>query len=85
MNENKDRLYSLDKLTIGESGELVNYLDCDKAFRRRLLDMGLTKGVVIKIVKKSPLGNPVSVMLRGYELCLRQEDMEHIKVRKVAK
>ena len=55
----------------------------NKALRRRLLDMGITRGVVIEIKKIAPLGDPIDIYLRGYELCLRKADMEGIDIRVV--
>lgn len=68
------------RLKVGEKGRLIGFGRENKAFRRRLLDMGLTKGVLIEIKQISPLGDPVSVVLRGYQLCLRKEDTENIEV-----
>ena len=50
------------------------------AFRRRIMDMGITKGVDVKIRKVAPLGDPVEVTVRGYELSLRKADAEMIEV-----
>lgn len=73
----------LSNLKVGEVGILESFDNDNKALRRRLLDMGLTKGVKIEIKMISPLGDPVSVALRGYQLCLRKADMDNIIVRKV--
>lgn len=78
----ENNLCSLASLRIGEVGELVKFEKEDKAFRRRMLDMGLTKGVKILVKQISPLGDPISVLLRGYQLCLRKEDVTNILVRK---
>ncbi len=75
-------IVSLTDLKIGEKGILVEIKNSSKAFRRRLLDMGLTKNVLITIEKISPLGDPISVELRGYQLCLRKEDIKDIMVMK---
>ena len=45
--------------------------------------MGITKGVIIEIKKIAPLGDPIDISLRGYELCLRKEDMYGIDIRVV--
>ena len=50
------------------------------AFRRRIMDMGITKGVEIYVRKVAPLGDPVEVTVRGYELSLRKEDAQMIEV-----
>ena len=79
------------KLQIGESGHLSDLIigqkakvmalhNENKALRRRLLDMGITKDVVISVKKIAPMGDPVDIELRGYELCLRLSDMQNIDV-----
>lgn len=78
-------IVSLTDLKIGEKGILVEIKNSNKAFRRRLLDMGLTKNVLITIEKISPLGDPISVELRGYQLCLRKEDIKDVMVMKEEK
>lgn len=50
------------------------------ALRRRIMDMGITKGVKIHIRKVAPLGDPIEINLRGYELSLRKADAEMIEV-----
>ena len=50
------------------------------ALRRRIMDMGITKGVEIYLRKVAPLGDPVEIMVRGYELSLRKADAEMIDV-----
>lgn len=48
--------------------------------KRRLLDMGITTGVEVKIKKIAPLGDPIDISLRGYELCLRKSELSKIEV-----
>lgn len=50
------------------------------ALKRRIMDMGITKGVSIKVMKVAPLGDPVEITVRGYELTLRKADCEKIEV-----
>lgn len=50
------------------------------ALRRRLLDMGITKGTKINVLKTAPLGDPIEVTVRGYELSLRKAEGEIIEV-----
>ena len=52
----------------------------DGAIKRRIMDMGVTPGVEIRVVKVAPLGDPVEVTVRGYELSLRKADAEMIEV-----
>ena len=70
----------LSDLKIRQKGKVLNINNTNKALYRRLLDMGITKGVIITIKKIAPLGDPVDVELRGYELCLRVDDMKNIDV-----
>lgn len=48
--------------------------------KRRIMDMGVTPGTAIKVVKVAPLGDPIEINLRGYELSLRKSDAEYIKI-----
>ena len=70
----------LSELQKGQKGKVVFLSSEDKALRRRLLDMGITEGVQIKIHNIAPLGDPIDLELRGYELCLRKRDMATIEV-----
>ena len=57
-------------ISIGESGPL----------KRRIMEMGITPGVEVKVVKMAPLGDPVEIRIRGYELSLRREEAARIEV-----
>lgn len=50
------------------------------AVRRRIMDMGITRGVEIKIIKTAPLGDPLEITVRGYELSLRKADAAMIEI-----
>ncbi len=65
-----------------ESGNTVKVIKLDGKgpVKRRILDMGITKGVDIYVRKVAPLGDPVEVTVRGYELSLRKADAEMIEV-----
>lgn len=71
---------SLCDLKMGQKAKVVSLHTKNPAFRRRLLDMGITKGAEVYIKKISPMGDPVDIVVRGYELCLRQSDMMGIAV-----
>ena len=58
----------------------VKKLTGEGAVKRRIMDMGITKGVEVYIRKVAPLGDPVEVTVRGYELALRKADAEMIEV-----
>ena len=62
---------------IGESVQVVK-LHGEGAVKRRIMDMGITKGVCVLVRKVAPLGDPVEVTVRGYELTLRKADAELI-------
>ena len=63
----------------GETVKLVK-LHGEGAVKRRIMDMGLTKGTEVYIRKVAPLGDPVEITVRGYELSLRKADAEMIEV-----
>lgn len=70
---------SLKDVKVGESAEVVK-LHGEGAVRRRIMDMGLTKGTVIRVHKVAPLGDPMELTVRGYELSIRKADAEMIEV-----
>lgn len=60
---------------------VVTKIEGDGAYKRRIMDMGITKGREIYIRKVAPLGDPVEVTVRGYELSVRKNDAECVKVK----
>ena len=70
---------TLRDVTIGETVTVVR-LWGQGATKRRIMDMGLTKGVEVYIRKVAPLGDPVEITVRGYELSLRKADADMIEV-----
>lgn len=73
---------SLKEVKCGETITVVK-LHGSGAVKRRLMDMGITKGTEIYVRKVAPLGDPIEVNVRGYELSLRKADAEMIEVQKV--
>lgn len=71
---------NLKEVRIGNTVTVVK-LNSQGAIRRRIMDMGITKGVSITVRKVAPLGDPIQVSVRGYELSLRKQDAEKIEVR----
>ena len=71
-------------MTLGDakvgSTVVVTKIEGDSAYKRRIMDMGITKGVEIYIRKVAPLGDPVEITVRGYELSLRKADADMITV-----
>ncbi|MCI8284389.1 MAG: ferrous iron transport protein A [Firmicutes bacterium] len=72
----------LDKLKIGQPAVIVR-VNGEGAIRRRLFDMGLTPGVRVVIRKTAPLGDPIEISLRGYELTLRLEEAGKIEIEEI--
>ena len=70
---------TLDQLIPGQSAR-VEKVNGKGAIRRRMLDMGITSGVEITVVKTSPLGDPVEYLVRGYHLSLRKAEAQMISV-----
>jgi ferrous iron transport protein A len=70
---------TLKQVKVGETVKVVK-LSGEGAVKRRIMDMGITKGVEVYVRKVAPLGDPVEVTVRGYELSLRKNDAEMIEV-----
>lgn len=70
---------TLKTANIGDTVKVVK-LHGEGAVKRRIMDMGLTKGVEVHIRKVAPLGDPIEVTVRGYELSLRKADAEMIEI-----
>ena len=70
---------TLRQVKVGETVKVVK-LHGEGAVKRRIMDMGLTKGIEVHIRKVAPLGDPVEVTVRGYELSLRKADAEMIEI-----
>lgn len=73
---------TLDKLKIGGKAT-IKTVGGSGALRRRLLDMGLTPRTQVMVRKVAPLGDPIELHLRGYELTLRLEEASHITIEEV--
>lgn len=70
---------TLRDLKIGERAT-VTRIHGEGAVKRRIMDMGITKGVEVYVRKVAPLGDPIEITVRGYELSLRKADAENIEV-----
>ncbi len=73
------QMKTLNELKSGESA-VVTKLNGEGALRRRIMDMGITKGVEIYVSKLAPLGDPMELTVRGYELSIRKADAKMIEV-----
>lgn len=70
---------TLRQVQVGETAKVVK-LHGEGAIRRRIMDMGITKGVQIHVRKVAPLGDPMELTVRGYELSIRKADADMIEV-----
>lgn len=70
---------TLKEVPIGGTGKVVK-LHGEGAVKRRIMDMGITKGVEVYVRKVAPLGDPIEVNVRGYELSIRKADADMIEV-----
>lgn len=77
--EKMSKVVPLSKLKVGDEG-IVDHVKGSGATRRRLMDMGLVRGTEIKVVRTSPLGDPVEFRLRDYSLTLRKKEAELVLV-----
>ena len=69
-----------DTLKIGDSAKVIELDVSNKEIKRHLLDMGITRGVKIYIKKKAPMGDPIDISLRDYELCISKKELSSIVV-----
>lgn len=70
---------TLKDVGVGETAKVVK-INGEGKVKRRIMDMGITKGVEIYVRKVAPLGDPIEVTVRGYELSLRKDDAEMIEM-----
>ncbi len=70
---------TLNEVKVGQSATVVK-LHGEGSTRRRIMDMGITKGIAVHVRKVAPLGDPMELNVRGYELSVRKADAEMIEV-----
>ena len=70
---------TLGDVAVGTTASVVK-LNGGGPVRRRIMDMGITKGAAVSVVKVAPFGDPIQLTVRGYELTLRKEDAKMIEV-----
>lgn len=73
------KMETLKTVSCGDSVKVVK-LHGQGPVKRRIMDMGITKGVEVKVSKIAPLGDPIEVQVRGYQLSLRKKDAEMIEI-----
>ena len=79
LTETEEIMKKLSQVKVGETARVVK-LHGEGALKRRIMDMGITKGVELYIRKVAPLGDPMEIAVRGYELSLRRADAEMVEV-----
>jgi len=70
----------LSDLIVGQTAKVLKLNESNKVIRRHLLDMGIVKGTEVTIKKIAPMGDPIDISLRDYELCICKEDLKKIEV-----
>ena len=79
MSKTKQHIKTLNDVKVGD-GAIVKSIGCSGIMKRRLIDMGITPGVSVKIKKLAPLGDPMEIELRCYELSIRRSEASEIFV-----
>lgn len=79
MRKGMKRMKRLKEVKVGEDA-VVKRLHGEGATKRRIMDMGITKGTAVHVRKVAPLGDPIELTVRGYELSIRKADAEMIEV-----
>ena len=77
---NTEEIKTLSQLKVGQKAIVKKLNINDRAIKRHLLDMGLTRGVEVEIKKIAPMGDPIDIKIRGYELALRRAELKQIDV-----
>jgi ferrous iron transport protein A len=74
---------SLKMLTVGDQGKITGFDSSGKAYRKRLLAMGLTPGTEFAVTRFAPLGDPVEIKIRGFSLTLRKNEAAVLLIEKI--
>ena len=70
----------LSVLVVGQKAKILKLNETNKVIRRHLLDMGITRNTIVRIKKIAPMGDPIDLELRDYELCICKADLSKIEV-----
>ncbi|WP_305907521.1 FeoA family protein [Methylomarinum sp. Ch1-1] len=74
---------TLNSLSVGDSGRILGFDNSGKAYRKRLLAMGLTPGTAFTVTRFAPLGDPVEIKIRGFSLSLRKNEASVLIIEKL--
>lgn len=75
----------LKDLAVGDKGQVTGFGEGSKAYRKKLLSMGLTPGTEFSVTRYAPMGDPVEILVRGFSLTLRKDETEGLLVQRTAK
>jgi ferrous iron transport protein A len=73
-------IQSLKTLAVGDTGRVVGFVKGATAYRKKLLSLGLTPGVEFSVTRYAPMGDPMEIKIRGFNLSLRKEEAEAILI-----
>ena len=73
---------TLKELAVGQTGR-IRKVGTSGALKQRFMDMGITKGVEVTVIKIAPLGDPIEIEIRGYNLSIRKDDAASIEIEEV--
>ena len=76
-------MIALSELSVGEIGRICGFHTGDKAYRQKLLAMGLTPNTEFEVIRRAPLGDPVEIRVRNFYLSLRQAEAAILKIKRV--
>jgi ferrous iron transport protein A len=82
-DEYRDIPMTIKELSIGDRAKVVGFNEGGKAYRRKLLSMGLTPGTEISLIRVAPMGDPVEILIRGYSLSLRKGEADALTIDKL--
>jgi Fe2+ transport system protein FeoA len=74
-----DKVIVLSDLASGKKGR-IKEIECQGPLKKKLLDMGVIPGTEVEVLKVAPLGDPIDVKVKGYQLSLRKEEAKHITI-----
>ncbi len=75
--------FNLKMLAVGDQGKIIGFDNSGKAYRKRLLAMGLTPGTEFEVTRFAPLGDPVEIKIRGFSLTLRKNEAAVLLIEKL--
>lgn len=75
---------TLKDLAVGDRGQVIGFEEGGRAYRKKLLSMGLTPGIELEVVRVAPMGDPVEIRVRGTSVSLRKGEAETLQVEKTS-